>query len=62
MLRHSYFFEVKRLEVVLKALELDLLKRPDNQRAKIKIEETKKEIAWFRQKIDEGKDPGVIVL
>ena len=46
----------------MKALELDLLKNPDNQRAKDAIEDTKQEIAWYETRINNGEDPGAHII
>jgi len=62
MLEYSYKVEVKQLETKIKKLELDLIKRPDNERAKRKLKEARDELSWFQQRIDQGLDPGVRVL
>lgn len=62
VLRHSYKVELQRLRMTMKALELDLLKNPENQRAKDAINDTLKEIAWYEERIKNGEDPGVHII
>lgn len=62
MLRYSYKVELKRLELKITSLNFNLLKNPNNKRAKILLEEAKKEHAWFKKRIAEDKDPGVHIL
>jgi len=59
MLLNSYQVQALDLKHKIKGLELDLLKNPDNQRARKKKEELQKELDWFEKRIREGKDPGV---
>lgn len=53
---------MKRYEAQKLGLELDLAKNPDNQRAKDSLAETVKCIAWLKERIDSGNDPGMITL
>lgn len=59
MLIYSYQVEVKRLQATIKGLELDILLHPNNERAKIKLNEACNELSWFEERIREGKDPGM---
>jgi hypothetical protein len=46
----------------MKALELDLLRNPGNERAVAALEKARKELSWFEAKIQAGDDPGPMVL
>lgn len=62
LFNYSYKVELKRLELTIKRLEKDLVKNPNNERAKAVLAQTKDEYEWFRNKIERGEDPGVRVL
>ena len=62
MLEYSYKVEVLRLRTTMKALEIDLEKCPQNERAKELLAIKKKELEWFESRIRDGGDPGVRIL
>jgi len=62
MLRYSYKIQVKNLELVKLKLDMDLIKNPNNEKVKRKLIDIKKQISWFNKRINEGRDPGTIVI
>jgi hypothetical protein len=61
MLRYSYKVEAKRVECQLNSLILDNERNP-SQRAREAIEQKRKELRWYQERIEAGKDPGAIIL
>lgn len=61
MMRYSYKIELLKLESKIKALELQLF-NSFNLSIFNKLEELKKERDWFKEKIEKGEDPGVMIL
>lgn len=58
MLRHSYKVELKRSQAEMLGYQLDLKKNPENKRAKEGLEMVEKQIAWLKERIKNGQDPG----
>jgi len=59
VLIHSYNVLLKEHQAKELGLLIDLEKNPDNERASKKLEEIRKEIAWIKERIQTGRDPGV---
>ena len=62
MLRYSNQVLLKKTQVQLLGLEMDLIKNPRNEKIISLIEEKKKQREWIQKEIEEGRDPGVHII
>ena len=61
MYRHGYTYSLHEAEAKRLGFLLDLKKAPTEEtkhQAQMRIEEVDKEITWFTERIEAGKDPG----
>jgi len=58
MLAYSYKTQIADIETKVLRLQMDLIKNPNNTRAKDKLSQLEQDLKWFKSR----KDPGARIL